>query len=145
MKRHGLILSLLFLLLFTAANAQDNGYITHTVTRGQTLFSIAKQYGTTIEIIVRNNPGSAKSLAVGQELKIPRNRQSGSDKENNAVERNGKLYHTIKSKETLFSLGKKYGVTPDEICAANPGISISNFPIGRRERRQRKPLRSDST
>lgn len=131
MKRHGLILSLLFLLLFTAANAQDNGYITHTVTRGQTLFSIAKQYGTTIEIIVRNNPGSAKSLAVGQELKIPRNRQSGSDKENNAVERNGKLYHTIKSKETLFSLGKKYGVTPDEICAANPGISISNFPIGR--------------
>lgn len=131
MKRHGLILSLLFLLLFTAANAQDNGYITHTVTRGQTLFSIAKQYGTTIEIIVRNNPGSAKSLSVGQELKIPRNRQSGSDKENNAVERNGKLYHTIKSKETLFSLGKKYGVTPDEICAANPGISISNFPIGR--------------
>lgn len=132
MKRHGLILTLLFALLFsTAAKAQESEYIFHTVTRGQTLFSIAKQYDTTIEIIVRYNPGSAKSLATGQKLKIPRKKQSAGNNENNAIKRNGKLYHTIQSKETLFSLGKKYGVTPDEICAANPGLSINNFTIGK--------------
>lgn len=131
MKRHGLITLLFFLFFSIAAWAQESGYIKHIVTRGQTLFSIAKQYDTTVEIIVRYNPTSAKSLATGQELKIPRKRPNTVNNENNVAKRNGKLYHTIKSKETLFSLGKKYGVTPDEICAANPGLSIDNFPIGK--------------
>lgn len=132
MKRYRHILALLFALLLTfAANAQEGEYIYHTVTKGQTLFSISKMYDTTVEIIVRNNPGSAKSISVGAKLKIPRNKLNTDTEENNAVRRNGKLYHTIRSKETLFSLGKKYGVTPDEICAANEGLSISNFPVGR--------------
>lgn len=117
------------LLIATVANAQNEKYITHKVTQGQTLFSISKLYDTTVELIVRNNPGSAKKLSVGQTLKIPVNRITETD--DNRTVRDGKLYHTIRSKETLFSLGKKYGVTPDEICAANPGLSINNFPIGK--------------
>ena len=132
MKGYRHIFTLLIVLLFTfASNAQDVDYVIHTVTKGQTLFSISKMYDTTVEIIVRNNPGSAKSISVGAKLKIPRNKLSTSGNDNNAVRRNGKLYHTIRSKETLFSLGKKYGVTPDEICVANPGLSIGNFPVGK--------------
>ena len=130
MKRYRHIFTLFVMLLIaTVANAQNEKYITHKVTQGQTLFSISKLYDTTVELIVRNNPGSAKKLSVGQTLKIPVNRITETD-ENRTV-RDGKLYHTIRSKETLFSLGKKYGVTPDEICAANPGLSINNFPIGK--------------
>lgn len=132
MKVHKHIYALLLVLLFVfAAKAQEGEYITHTVTKGQTLFSISKMYDTTVEIIVRNNPGSARTISVGQKLKIPRNRLNSNSDENIAVRRNGKLYHTIRSKETLFSLGKKYGVTPEEICEANPGLSISNFPVGK--------------
>ena len=132
MKKYRQILTLCILLILSvAAQAQEGEYIRHTVSWGQTLFSISKMYDTTVEIIVRYNPGSAKTLSVGQELKIPRSRKKTYTEENNAVRRNGKLYHTIRSKETLFSLGKKYGVTPDEICALNPGLSISNFPVGR--------------
>lgn len=130
MKRYRHIFTLFVMLLIAAvAYAQNGKYITHKVTQGQTLFSISKLYDTTVELIVRNNPGSAKKLSVGQILKIPVNRITETD-ENRTV-RDGKLYHTIRSKETLFSLGKKYGVTPDEICAANPGLSINNFPIGK--------------
>ena len=107
MKRYRHIFTLFVMLLIaTVANAQNEKYITHKVTQGQTLFSISKLYDTTVELIVRNNPGSAKKLSVGQTLKIPVNRITETD-ENRTV-RDGKLYHTIRSKETLFSLGKKY-------------------------------------
>ena len=112
--RHILILFALF--IFTAvANAQNGEFINHKVTQGQTLFSISKMYDTTVEVIVRHNPGSAKKLSIGQTLRIPKQKASAKSSSDEDVVRNGKLYHTIRSKETLFSLGKRYGVTPDEI------------------------------
>ena len=41
-----------------------------------------------------------------------------------------KRYHTIQKGETLYALTKLYGVTAEEICAANPGLSATNFQIG---------------
>ena len=131
MKRYRHIIILTALLLFSAfANAQNGEFINHKVTQGQTLFSISKMYDTTVEAIVKNNPGSASKLSIGQVLRIPKQKADNGNNEQDVV-RNGKLYHTIRSKETLFSLGKRYGVTPDEICAANPGLSINNFPVGK--------------
>lgn len=131
MKRYRHIIILTALLLFAAfANAQNGEFINHKVTQGQTLFSISKMYDTTVEAIVKNNPGSASKLSIGQVLRIPKQKADNDNNEQDVV-RNGKLYHTIRSKETLFSLGKRYGVTPDEICAANPGLSINNFPVGK--------------
>ena len=132
MKRYRHIIILTALLMFAAfANAQNSEFISHKVTQGQTLFSISKMYGTTVEAITKNNPGSASKLSVGQILRIPKLNADKNVNEEQDVVRDGKLYHTIRSKETLFSLGKRYGVTPDEICAANPGLSINNFPVGK--------------
>ena len=132
MKKYRHLIILFALILFTAVvNAQNSEYINHKVAQGQTLFSISKMYDTTVEAIVKNNPGSAKKLSIGQVLRIPKSKADNKSTDNGGVIRDGKFYHTIRSKETLFSLGKKYGVTPDEICAANPGLSINNFPVGR--------------
>ena len=128
--RHIIILSIL-LLSAAFANAQNSEFISHKVTQGQTLFSISKMYGTTVEAITKNNPGSASKISIGQILRIPKHNTGNNFTEGVDVVRDGKLYHTIRSKETLFSLGKRYGVTPDEICAANPGLSINNFPVGK--------------
>ena len=132
MKRYRLTITFFVLFLFTVlANAQNGEFISHKVTQGQTLFSISKMYDTTVEIIVKNNPESAKKLSIGQILRIPKQKADNNGTEEQDMVRDGKLYHTIRSKETLFSLGKRYGVTPDEICAANPGLSINNFPVGK--------------
>lgn len=132
MKRYPHIIAFISILLFSiTAKAQSNEYITHTVTRGQTLFSISKMYGTTVDAIKKNNMIEGNSLSIGQVLSIPQNNRSNTVGDNNALERDGKRYHTIRSKETLFSLSKKYGVTIDDICLANPGISIKNFPVGK--------------
>ena len=50
------------LLVSISINAQDNNIITHTVNTGQTLYSIPKLYGTTVEDIIRMNPESITTL-----------------------------------------------------------------------------------
>lgn len=118
------------LLVSISINAQDNNIITHTVNKGQTLYSISKLYGTTVEDIIRMNPESITTLSVGQVLRIPCNT---TEKEKNVITKknyDGTIYHTIQSGETLYRLSKLYGVTTQEICDANPGLSTSNFRVG---------------
>lgn len=103
------------------ASAQNGNYVSHTVAKGETLYSISKRYNTTVEEVIKFNPGSSEKLSIGQKLIIPRNTV--------AKEKSGKT-HTIKPGETLYRLSKMYNVTTEEICAANPGLSINNFKAG---------------
>ena len=129
MKTYKRILFVLFLLMTSATiSAQKTEIVSHTVTQGQTLYSISKIYNTTVDEIIKFNPGSAEKLSIGQKLIIPSNSNNNSKpeaKEN----RNGKT-HTIQKGETLYRLSKMYNVTTDELCAANPGLSINNFRTG---------------
>ena len=45
--------------------------ITHIVVQGDTLSGIAEQYGTTVDAILRANPGITENLEIGAELRIP--------------------------------------------------------------------------
>lgn len=50
----------------------DTGkYIIHKIEAGQTLYSLAKKYNTTEQIILDNNPAAKDGLKVGMELRIP--------------------------------------------------------------------------
>lgn len=131
MARLKQILILLFVLtMYSNVNAQENSIIIHTVNKGQTLYSISKLYNTTVEGIVRMNPGSESTLSIGQELRIPRTVKENSQKTIVNKDDDGRIYHTIQSGETLYRLGKLYGITPQEICDANPGLSTYNFRVG---------------
>lgn len=99
-----------------------NNYFLHTVSRGQSLYSIANMYHVSIDDIVRLNPGSDKQIRVGEALKIPQANSSSSSK-------NGK-FHTIQAGETLYQLTVKYNISAQAICDANPGLSASNFRVG---------------
>lgn len=103
------------------AQAQS-GYFLHTVTKGQSLYSISTMYNVTMEDLIRLNPGCEKQIRAGESLKIPQ-ANSGSNQ--------GKpTFHTIQAGETLYQLTLKYNVTVQAICTANPGLSASNFRIG---------------
>ena len=131
MTRLKQIFSLLIILFVSLSiNAQDNNIITHTVSKGQTLYSISKLYGTTVEDIVKLNPESAITLSVGQQLVIPGSSNDNDKKSVVKKNNDGSLMHTIQSGETLFRLSKLYGITTQEICEANPGLSTSNFRVG---------------
>lgn len=104
-------------------NAQaQSGYFLHTVTKGQSLYSISTMYNVTMEDLIRLNPGCEKQIRAGESLKIPQT-NSGSNQVS-------PTFHTIQAGETLYQLTLKYNVTVQAICTANPGLSASNFRIG---------------
>lgn len=128
MKIHRYIFLLPLILLTVVLNAQKNNYFVHTVDKGQTLFSISRMYQKSMQEIIALNPGCDIKLSIGQELRIPQTSTGKSATPDNGNKKT--LYHTIQIGETLYKLGKQYGVTPLEICEANPGLTISNFRAG---------------
>lgn len=103
------------------ARAQENQtYIIHTIQKGQSLYSISNMYGTTVDAIVKLNPGSDQVIVEGKQLKVPRP---------DAVTDQG-TFHTIQQGETLYGLSQKYKVSVKSILDANPGLNEKNFRFG---------------
>ena len=98
----------------------SDSYFLHTITKGQSLYSIASMYNVTTADIIKLNPGSSEQIKAGERLKIPQ-KNAGSGQQ---------TFHTIQAGETLYKLTQRYGVTAQHICKANPGLSAENFRIG---------------
>ena len=104
-----------------AQASAESGYFLHTVTKGQSLYSISSMYNVSIDDIVRLNPGTDKQIREGAALKIPQAVSNNSEKP---------VFHTIQAGETLYRLSVKYNITTQAICEANPGLSSENFRSG---------------
>ena len=99
----------------------ETKYLIHTVTKGESLYSIASMYHVTVDDLIRLNPGSEVRIRAGKTLKVPQQDESNQNKT---------AFHTIQAGETLYQLTVKYNVTAKAICDANPGLSAQNFRIG---------------
>lgn len=83
----------------------------YTVKAGDTLSSIARRFGTTVNAIARaNNLKNPNFIRVGQKLWIPTG--------GGASTCNGTWY-TVQQGDTVYSLAKKYGTTVEAISRAN--------------------------
>lgn len=81
----------------------------HTVESGNTLYGIHRTYNVPVEDIVEMNPGIDKGVKEGQIVRIPVPIISET------------INHKVVSGETLYAIGRKYSVSPDDIMAWNPG------------------------
>ncbi len=109
----------LFLLIPFVGQAQQTSYFLHTISKGQSLYSIAAMYNVTTEEIIRLNPGSEKVIKAGESLKIPQAQTSSQQR-----------FHTIQPGETLYRLTQTYQISAEKICEANPGLTANNFRAG---------------
>ena len=131
MKPYHSIIALFVLSIFTlSVNAQEITYTSHTVEQGETLYSISKKYNTTVANIIKFNPECKEKLSIGQSLKIHSNSIKAEKDIIATPNSNGDIHHTIQNGETLYRLSKIYGITTQEICDANPGLSTSSFRVG---------------
>lgn len=108
----------------TPANPVDTTAIRlsqfHTVEKQETLYSISKKYGVTINELVKVNPGIESGVQIGQRLVIPDSKnQSGGTLSSKVIFYDTILPHTVESKETLYSISKRYMVSQNEIKAYN--------------------------
>lgn len=80
--------------------------VNYTVQKGDSLYSIAREYGTTVDEIKNLNNLSSNLLRIGQILKIPTS---------NKIE----ATYTVQRGDSLYSIAKKYNTTVDELKRLN--------------------------
>jgi peptidoglycan DL-endopeptidase LytF len=102
-----------------------SGSFSYTIKSGDTLYKLAIEYNTTVEAIMRINPGiDPNNLQIGQKICIP-GPQPGTCP-------SGSFQYTIKSGDTLYNLAIKYNTTVEAIMRINPGIDPNNLQIGQK-------------
>lgn len=89
---------------------------TYVVQRGDTLFSLARRFGTTVDAIaLRNNIVNPSQIFVGQELTIcPEGTTPPPEPPST-----GCTYYTVQGGDTLFSIALRFGSTVPAISRAN--------------------------
>lgn len=97
-------------------------YIVYTVQSGDTLYKIANQYGVSVNDIIEFNQLPSASLSINQQLLIPTG-------ESNPSEPNGVIRYTVKSGDSLWKIANQYGITVDELIAAN-NLTNTTLQIG---------------
>lgn len=111
-----------------ATSWAQNNAIRHVVQNGETLYRLSKVYGVTAEEIVRLNPGlTAETLTTGREILIPA--VPASKDEQPPAAPKARTLHEVKRKETVWSISKHYGLTVDELAAANPEMKSPDFKL----------------
>lgn len=100
----------------TVKHGQNTVPLKHQIQRGETLSSISRMYGVSVDRLRKLNPGSSDGIKAGEWL---------------TVSESGKTsYHTIQKGETIYGVAKASDVSVEALLKANPGISESNFRAG---------------
>jgi LysM repeat protein/ABC-type branched-subunit amino acid transport system substrate-binding protein len=98
----------------------------HTVKANQTLYSISKTYGVSVQDIAAANPNiSLEVLSEGEVLRIPT--QSTIDSSSASyfgLSEDDFIYHTVKARQTIHYLSRKYGVSKEDLYYFNPGSDV---------------------
>ena len=81
----------------------------YTVQRGDSLWSIAKKFGVTVNELKDANNLSSNILSIGQLLKIPTQEQETTTSDT----------YIVKSGDSLYSIAQKYNTTVDSIKRKN--------------------------
>lgn len=81
----------------------------YTVKSGDSLYSIATKYNTTVDTLKSLNNLSSSLLSVGQTLKLPGSTDTPKDY----------TEYTVKMGDNLYTIGKTYGVSKEELLKFN--------------------------
>ena len=88
----------------------NNNQNTYIVKKGDSLYSIAKNYNTTVDELKRLNNLNNNVLSIGQSLIIP-NFNNNNNSSNNT--------YTVKSGDSLYSIARNFNTTVDELKRLN--------------------------
>lgn len=121
----------------TKANSRTPRY--HTIQAGETLYQLTVKYGVTAQAICSANPGlSAENFRVGQVVVIPASTGETDAKAQTPpvqpAEEEKKddwqTMHKVKRRETIFSISREYGISEEDLIAANPELKEGKLKRG---------------
>lgn len=98
---------------------EDNNNINYIVKKGDSLYTIASKYNTSVSIIKSLNNLTSNNLSIGQILKIPNNNQSSINT------------YIVKSGDNLYSIARKFNTTVNSIKSKN-NLSNNLLSVGQK-------------
>jgi len=114
--------------------------ITYTVRRGDSLWSISRQFGVTIQDIVSVNPGiNPNAIQYGQKIKVPDKMSNGQSAGGTGGSTSGAVAttlppgattYTVKSGDYLARIASQHGTTAGTIRQAN-GLTTDLIQVGK--------------
>lgn len=113
----------------------QKGETFHTIQPGETLYRLTTTYKVSAKAICDANPGlSAENFRIGQVIRIPSAAEAidstveavvaapSEPTMQPAVKPRCKDMHKVKRRETIFSVSREYGISEQELIAANPEL-----------------------
>ena len=111
----------------------QKGETFHTIQAGETLYKLTTMYNVSAKDICEANPGlSAENFRIGQVILIPQKKEEKAVTTQTPAEPSSNIQgpvvprckdmHKVKRKETIFSVSREYGISEQELIAANPEL-----------------------
>ena len=98
-------------------------YQIYIVQKGDTLYSIAKMFDTTVDDIKSINNLTSNSLMIGQQLQVPISQQDNKPPEQEPeipeIPEENYIYYTVLKGDSLWSIAKRYGISVDDLIKLN--------------------------
>lgn len=101
-----------------------NNMFMYTVKKGDSLYSIAQKYGTTVQDIINLNNLVNNNLSIGQVLRIPETYTKEDE-----MTMPSYINYTVKKGDNLYSIARANNVDIDTIMKDN-GLTSTNLSIG---------------
>ncbi len=105
------------LLIPINTNQRKSGILYHITKKGETLYSIAKNYNSSVAEIKQLNHIWGNELSEGQYIKVPQKSDNKTNIQQKPTKK--KPYHIIRPKESLYAVSKQWGVSVQKIMAEN--------------------------
>jgi LysM repeat protein len=106
----------------------------HVVVKGDSFYTIGKQYNVSMRAIAEANPGvDPTRLRIGQKIKVPASvsTPSGFPSNGSATSNGGEKTYTVKSGDTLWKIARDHGVAEKALRAAN-NLRTSQIKVGQK-------------
>ena len=97
-------------------------YVIHKVDKGETLYSISKRYGASMNDIAEASPDVKNGLKAGMTIRVPYQKTQNTP---------AKKIHTVAKGETLYAISRVYDVSYQQLMAWND-LDDTDLKIGQR-------------
>ena len=123
MLRYFAFIILVLVLTASCGSAAQQQYTSHSVQKGETVYSISKQYNVSEQMIYNLNPTAKDGLKVNSVLILPSKAQQFFDDD-------GYRKHKVKRQETLYGIAQVYHVSVDDIKKINKELYSRGLKVG---------------
>lgn len=110
-------------------------FITHKISQGETISSIAEKYHVSQKVIFNLNPKASGVLKLNSILKIPNKNYKKEVTKRELVQKKKntkEIEYEVLPKETLFGIAKKYNLSVEAIKKSNPSIDKLGLQVGKK-------------